>query len=461
MALSKTCASKIALSVSRTDPLPAHRFLPSGPLRGRIRVPGDKSISHRSIMFGALAVGETRVSGLLEGEDVMATAAAMRAMGANIEKHGEEWRINGVGVGGLLQPEQALDMGNSGTSTRLLMGLIAGHGISASFTGDASLSRRPMGRVIEPLSLMGASFEASPGGTLPLMMRGAHPAVPIEYRLPVASAQVKSAVLLAGLNTPGITTVIEPVPTRDHSERMLRGFGAELEVEEAGGAKGPERIIRIRGEAELRPQDVVVPGDPSSAAFFIVAALITEGSDLVIENVGLNPTRAGLIEVLRQMGGGIEELNPREVGGEPVADLRVKHSALRGIEVDPAIAPAMIDEFPVLFVAASLAEGTTTTSGLDELRVKESDRLTAMAEALALSGARVTEREDGLIIEGTAGAPLPGTSDEPVVTHLDHRIAMSMAVAGLASKDGVEVDDTSPIQTSFPNFIALLKEAAG
>lgn len=436
--------------------MPAHRFSSSGPLTGRIRVPGDKSISHRSIMFGALAVGETRVSGLLEGEDVMATAAAMRAMGAQIEKIGDEWRIHGVGVGGLLQPEAALDMGNSGTSTRLLMGLIAGHGISATFTGDASLSKRPMGRVITPLSQMGARFEASPGGTLPLMMHGAHPAVPIEYRLPVASAQVKSAVLLAGLNTPGVTTVIEPVPTRDHSERMLRGFGAELEVEETGG----ERVIRIRGEADLKPQDVVVPGDPSSAAFFIVAALITEGSDLVIENVGLNPTRAGLVEVLRQMGGSIEELDTREVGGEPVADLRVKHSQLQGIDVDPAIAPAMIDEFPVLFVAASLAKGTTTTSGLEELRVKESDRLTAMADALSLAGARVDEREDGLAVQGTGGEPLTGTSSKPVTTHLDHRIAMSMAVAGLASKSGVEVDDTSPIQTSFPNFLALLEEAA-
>ncbi|WP_232367287.1 3-phosphoshikimate 1-carboxyvinyltransferase [Altererythrobacter lutimaris] len=436
--------------------MPSHRFLPSGPLTGRIRVPGDKSISHRSIMFGALAVGETCVAGLLEGEDVMATAAAMRAMGATIEKHGEEWRIHGVGVGGLLQPENTLDMGNSGTSTRLLMGLIAGHGISATFTGDASLSKRPMGRVIEPLSQMGASFEASPGGTLPLMMQGAHPSVPIEYRLPVASAQVKSAVLLAGLNTPGITTVIEPVPTRDHSERMLRGFGAELEVEEAGG----DQIIRIRGEAELQPQEAVVPGDPSSAAFFIVAALITEGSDIVIENVGLNPTRAGLIEVLQQMGGHIEDLDPREVGGEPVADLRVKHSQLKGIDVDPAIAPAMIDEFPVLFVAASLAKGTTTTSGLEELRVKESDRLSAMADALTLAGANVTEREDGLVIEGTDGAPLAGTSDKPVTTHLDHRIAMSMAIAGLASKDGVEIDDTSPIQTSFPNFMSLLADTS-
>src|SRR4051812_37451360 len=292
------------------------RFMPSGPLRGRIRVPGDKSISHRSLMLGALAVGETRVTGLLEGEDVMATAAAMRAMGATIAREGDgTWSIHGVGVGGLLQPRAPLDMGNSGTSTRLLMGLVASLPISAQFIGDASLSQRPMGRVTEPLSLMGADFT---GTTLPLTERGISPAVPITYRLPVASAQVKSAVLLAGLNTAGITTVIEPVATRDHSERMLRGFGADLEVEEAGG----ERIIRVRGEADLRPQTIEVPGDPSSAAFFIVAATLVEGSDLTIEKLGLNPTRAGLIGLLRQMGASIEELNQREVGGEPVADLR-------------------------------------------------------------------------------------------------------------------------------------------
>ena len=440
------------------------RFAPAGPLTGRIRVPGDKSISHRSLMFGALAVGETRVTGLLEGEDVLATAAALRAMGATIERtdakdSGAEWRIHGVGVGGLLQPDRALEMGNSGTSTRLLMGLVASHPITATFTGDASLSKRPMGRVIEPLSQMGAAFESSPGGTLPLMLRGICPAVPIAYRLPVASAQVKSAVLLAGLNTAGITSVIEPVPTRDHTERMLKGFGADLWVEEENGAKGPERVIRLRGEADLRPQTIEVPGDPSSAAFFAVAALIVPGSELVIENVGLNPTRAGLYEVLRQMGGNIEELNRREVGGEPVADLRVRHSALKGIEVDPALAPSMIDEFPVLFVAASMAEGRTVTSGLDELRVKESDRLAVMAAALIGAGVRVEEREDGLVIEGTGGDPLPG-NDSPAATHLDHRIAMSMAVAGLASRAGVEVDDTRPIATSFPNFEALLEGAA-
>ena len=417
-------------------------------------MPGDKSISHRSLMFGALAVGETRISGLLEGHDVIATADALRAMGATITRHAPgEWSVHGVGVGGLLQPHGALDMGNSGTSTRLLMGLVASHAISATFTGDASLSGRPMGRVIEPLSQMGAQITASPGGTLPLMLTGIQPAVPITYRLPVASAQVKSAILLAGLNTPGITTVIEPVPTRDHSERMLKGFGAQLKVEEAGG----ERIIQVYGPAELQPQTIAVPGDPSSAAFFIVAALLIDGSDLTIENVGMNDTRAGLVGVLRQMGGSIALLNEREVGGEPVADLRVQHSRLHGITVDPAIAPSMIDEFPVLFVAAALAQGTTITTGLEELRVKESDRISAMARALGLAGAQIEETDDGLTIHGTAGAPLRGGG--PVVTHLDHRIAMSMAIAGLASAKGVTVDDTRPIATSFPTFEALLDGA--
>lgn len=442
-----------------SDPAPAHpgpvprRFLPSGALRGEIRVPGDKSISHRAIMLGALAVGETRVTGLLEGEDVLATAAAMRAMGAAVERTGEgAWSVHGVGVGALLQPEAPLDMGNSGTSTRLLMGLVSTHAIDTRLFGDASLSQRPMGRVIEPLSQMGAAFAASAGGRLPLTVRGASLAVPIEYRLPVASAQVKSAVLLAGLNTPGISTVIEPVPTRDHSERMLRGFGAELTVEETGG----ERVIRIRGEAELQPQMIEVPGDPSSAAFFMVAALIVPGSELLIRNVGLNPTRAGLVHVLRQMGGSIEELDPHEVGGEPVADLLVRHSVLTGIEVDPAVVPTMVDEFPALFVAAAMAEGTTITTGLEELRVKESDRITVMAEALTVAGARVTETEDGLTIQGGGGQPLRGSANSRVKTHLDHRIAMSMAVAGLASRDGVLVDDIRPIATSFPAFEALL-----
>lgn len=434
------------------------RFFPAGPLRGEIRVPGDKSISHRALMLSALAVGESRVTGLLEGEDVLATAAAMRAMGATIERECiGEWTIHGVGVGGLLQPAAPLDMGNSGTSTRLLMGLVASHAIEATFIGDASLSKRPMKRVIDPLTQMGAAITASEGGTLPLTLRGASPAVPITYRLPVASAQVKSAVLLAGLNTPGITTVIEPIPTRDHSERMLRGFGAQLNVDVAADGT---RTIRLVGEAELRPQQIEVPGDPSSAAFFMVAALIVPGSELLIRNVGLNPTRAGLVTVLRQMGGHIEEVNAREVGGEPVADLLVRHSDLTGIEVDPALAPSMIDEFPAFFVAASLAEGRTVTSGLEELRVKESDRLSAMAQALTAAGARVAEREDGLVIHGTRGDPLRGT-EGAIATHLDHRIAMSMAVAGLASARGVEVDDTRPIATSFPVFEDLLDGATG
>ena len=433
-------------------PTPA-AFKCTGSLSGRVRVPGDKSISHRSLMLSALAVGESTVEGLLEGEDVLATAAAMRAMGADI-KRGDDgrWTIHGVGVGGLLQPSAALDMGNSGTSTRLLMGLVASHPIVATFTGDASLSKRPMNRVIEPLSQMGAEFTASPGGRLPLMLRGICPAVPIDYRLPVASAQVKSAILLAGLNTPGLTRVIEPIPTRDHSERMLKGFGAELSVElEADGA----RIIAIRGEAELKPQHIIVPGDPSSAAFPVVAALLVPGSDVIVENVGLNPTRAGLFEVLRLMGGQIDYLDEREVGGEPVADLRVRGSALRGIEVSPDIVPSMVDEFPILFVAAALAEGRTVTRGLEELRVKESDRIAVMAEGLRAIGARVEETEDGLIIDGTGGDKLAGGAT--IAAHLDHRIAMSFAVAGLVSRDAVTIDDMAPVATSFPIFTDLMR----
>jgi 3-phosphoshikimate 1-carboxyvinyltransferase len=313
-----------------------------------------------------------------------------------------------------------------------------------------------MGRVIDPLSQMGADISASPGGRLPLMVRGLAPAIPLAYRLPMASAQVKSAVLLAGLNTPGVTEVIEPVPTRDHSERMLRGFGAELTVETAADGT---RHIRLTGEAEFRPQTITVPGDPSSAAFFIVAALVVPGSDVNIANVGLNPTRAGLIEVLRQMGGDIELIDAREVGGEPVADLRVRHSALRGIDVDPAVAPSMIDEYPILFVAAALAEGRTVTTGLDELRVKESDRLAVMAAGLAAIGARVEESADGLVIDGTGGDALPGGAT--IAGHLDHRICMSFAIAGLVSKAPVTIDDMEPVATSFPNFETLLAQLQG
>ena len=424
------------------------------PLSGSVTVPGDKSISHRSLMLSALSVGESRVEGLLEGEDVLATAAAMRAMGAQINRESDGiWHIKGVGVGGLLQPQTALDMGNSGTSTRLLMGLIASHAITATFTGDASLSKRPMGRVTEPLSRMGASFTSSPGDRLPLTMRGACPAVPLDYRLPVASAQVKSAILLAGLNTPGVTRVIEPIPTRDHSERMLRGFGAELEVEvEADGT----RIITLRGEAELRPQTIAVPGDPSSAAFPIVAALLVPDSKVTIGNVGLNATRAGLIDLLREMGGNIVIDNPREVGGEPVGDIVVTASDLKGIEPDPARAPSMIDEYPVAFIAAAFAEGRSIFRGLEELRVKESDRITTMAEGLRAIGVTVEELDDGIIIEGTGGALLPGGG--PIATKLDHRIAMSFAVAGLISKSGVTIDDMRPVATSFPGFTTLLQK---
>lgn len=448
--LSGRCQKPHAMTDQTARP---RSFAASAPLKGRIAIPGDKSISHRALMLLALAVGTSRVSGLLEGHDVLATAAAMRAMGANIDRTGDgDWVIEGVGVGGLLQPREALDMGNSGTSTRLLMGLVSSHPITTTFVGDASLSGRPMGRVIDPLSQMGADISASPGGRLPLMVRGLAPAVPIEYRLPVASAQVKSAILLAGLNTPGITTVIEPVPTRDHSERMLKGFGATLDVEvEPDGT----RWISVMGEAELQPQTIVVPGDPSSAAFFIVAALLVPGSDVTIANVGLNPTRAGLVEVLQAMGGDIELLDPREIGGEPVADLRVRHSLLRGIAVDPAVAPSMIDEYPILFVAAALAEGTTVTTGLDELRVKESDRLSVMAAGLAAIGVRVEESEDGLVIHGTGGDPLPGGAT--IAGHLDHRICMSFAIAGLVSKAPVTIDDMAPVATSFPNFEALLE----
>ena len=404
-------------------------------------------------MFSALAVGVSRVEGLLEGEDVLATAGALRSMGARIEReHGGTWRIEGVGVGGLLQPESALDMGNSGTSTRLLMGLLASHDLMATFIGDASLSKRPMGRVMEPLSLMGAEFTASPGGRLPLTIRGIVPAVPIEYRLPVASAQVKSAVLLAGLNAPGITRVIEPEATRDHSERMLAGFGAELTVEYDGEGA---RIISVRGEAELRPQHIVVPGDPSSAAFPIVAALLVPGSDVTVAGVGMNPTRTGLIALLKEMGGQIELLNERTEGGEPVADIRARASSLTGAENDVAQVPSMIDEFPVAFVAAAVAKGRSVFRGLAELRVKESDRIAAMAEGLRRIGAKVEETEDGLVIEGTGGEPLAGGG--PITTHLDHRIAMSFAVAGLASREGVEIDDMRPVATSFPGFTGLLK----
>lgn len=428
------------------------RLTAPGPLTGTVTVPGDKSISHRALMLGALAVGTTRISGLLEGEDVLATAAAMRAMGADITRLSPgEWQVHGVGVGSLLQPERALDMGNSGTSTRLLMGLVASHPLTVTFTGDASLSKRPMARVIDPLSLMGASITAAPGGRLPLTLTGLAPAVPLEYTLPVASAQVKSALLLAGLNTPGHTIIHEPIPTRDHSERMLKGFGVPLHIEETPQG----RTITLQGEAELKPQTLTVPADPSSAAFPLVAALLVPGSSVRLTNIGLNPTRAGLITVLQAMGAQITLENPRTVGGEPVADLHVRHSHLSGIDVPPDLAPAMIDEFPILFIAAAQAKGTTRTTGLEELRVKESDRLATMAKGLTQIGVKLEEHADGLTIHGTAGDPFPGNAH--IETHLDHRIAMSFAVAGLSSHAPIHIDDARPINTSFPSFMPLMQ----
>lgn len=453
--------------------MPTLSLISDGPLAGSIRVPGDKSISHRALMLGSLAVGETVIDGLLEGEDVLATAAALRAMGADIVredadtvredadivredagigKAGGRWRIHGVGVGGLLQPRTALDMGNSGTSTRLLMGLLASHPLTVTLTGDASLSRRPMARVTEPLSRMGAQFTTAPGDRLPLTMQGVCPAVPIRYVLPVASAQVKSAVLLAGLNTPGITSVVERIATRDHSERMLAGFGATVTAEDT-----PEgRVISVHGEAELQPQSIVVPGDPSSAAFLIVAALIVPGSRVTIEGVGINPTRAGLLAVLQAMGGDIVLANRREVGGEPVADLIVTASALTAIEVPPEGAPSMIDEYPILFVAAAFAAGRTVMRGLEELRVKESDRIAVMATGLAACGVAVEELADGLVVEGSGGDAVAGGAT--VAAHLDHRIAMSFAVLGLRARAAVVVDDDAPIATSFPDFLGLMHQ---
>jgi 3-phosphoshikimate 1-carboxyvinyltransferase len=424
---------------------------PSSRLAGTICVPGDKSISHRALILAALAIGESRIEGLLEGEDVLATAAAMRALGAEARRAEDgAWLVHGAGVGSLLQPVGALDLGNSGTSARLLMGLLATHPLSATLVGDASLSRRPMERVMRPLASMGAAFTASPGGRLPLTLRGIAPAIPIRWRLDVPSAQVKSAILLAGLNADGETTVEEPVPTRDHSERMLKAAGAELVVEVADGI----RIVSVQGPAELRPMHMQVPGDPSSAAFAAVAATIVPGSDVCITGVGLNPTRDGLFRVLSLMGADIARMNPREVGGEPVADLVVRAAPLRGMEVPPEIAPAMIDEYPALFVAAALAEGKTVMRGLGELRVKESDRITAMARALSAAGVSVEELPDGLVVHGTGGARVPGGS--MAETHLDHRIAMSLSVLSLAAEAPITVDDARPIATSFPGFTDLM-----
>lgn len=425
---------------------------PSHGLGGRVQVPGDKSISHRALIFGALAVGETRISGLLEGEDVLATAETMRRLGADVTRLGEgAWSVHGVGTGGLREPEEPLNFGNSGTGARLVMGLVAGHPITATFIGDASLSRRPMGRVISPLTQMGAHFHARESGRMPLTLTGARRALPISYRLPVASAQVKSAILLAALNTPGITTVIEATPTRDHTERMLKAFGAEITTETG---KDGALAISLTGEPELRPCPIVVPGDPSSAAFPVVAALLTPGSEIVVEGITLNPHRAGLYATLIEMGGDIEVMNQRDEGGEPVVDLRVRSSRLKGIDVPPDRAASMIDEYPVLAVAASFAEGTTRMSGIHELRVKESDRIAATASGLRANGIKVHESEDGMVVEGRAGEVSGGGH---VMTHMDHRIAMSFLVMGFAAQKPVTVDDASMIATSFPDFIGLMR----
>jgi 3-phosphoshikimate 1-carboxyvinyltransferase len=424
----------------------------SGSLAGKVRVPGDKSISHRALILGALSVGESRISGLLEGEDVLNTAKSMRALGARVERIGDfAWKVHGVGVGGFAQPEKPLDFGNSGTGCRLAMGAVAGCPISAVFDGDASLRSRPMRRILDPLELMGArAGDIQKGGRLPLTLSGARYPVPITYKTPVASAQIKSAVLLAGLSAPGTTTVIEQEASRDHTELMLKHFGADI-VSQREGAHG--RRIVLAGEPELHGAEVVVPADPSSAAFPIVAALVVEGSDLTLPDVMTNPLRTGLFATLREMGASIEERESRGDAGEPMAKLRVRASKLRGVEVPPERAPSMIDEYLVLAVAASFAEGTTIMRGLQELRVKESDRLEATADMLRVNGVKVEVAGDDLIVEGRGHVPGGGL----VATHMDHRIAMSALVMGLAADKPVKVDDTAFIATSFPDFIPMMR----
>jgi 3-phosphoshikimate 1-carboxyvinyltransferase len=422
----------------------------AGALSGRSRVPGDKSLSHRALILGALAVGRSRVKGLLEGDDVLRTAAAMGMFGADIAREADGlWRIDGVGIGGLAEPGDVLDFGNSGTGARLLMGVAASHPITTFFTGDGSLRRRPMARVIEPLSRLGARIAARDGARLPLVVEGALSPLPITYRLPVASAQVKSAVLLAGLNAPGETAVIEPQPTRDHTERMLRHFGGSVDVVDEDGT----RRITLKGQPELRGADLVIPGDPSSAAFPIVAALLLPGSEVVIEEVGVNPLRIGLFETLREMGAALALSGERVEGGEPVADLIVRASSLSGVEVPAERAPRMIDEYPILAVAAAFARGTTRMHGLAELRVKESDRLTAIAEGLVACGVKAAITGDTLSVEGT-GAPPPGGA--VIASKLDHRIAMAFLVLGLAARASTGIDDGDTIATSFPGFVTLM-----
>ena len=424
----------------------------SGALIGQVRIPGDKSISHRALILGALAVGQTTISGLLEAEDVLNTAKAMRALGATIERTADfAWSVHGVGIAGFAEPRAPLDFGNSGTGCRLVMGAVAGCPITAVFDGDASLRGRPMRRILDPLELMGARVSANgEGGRLPLTLIGARDPLPIVYRTPVASAQIKSAVLLAGLAAPGTTTVIETEASRDHTELMLGHFGAEI-VSAREGSHG--RKIVLHGQPELHGIDVVVPADPSSAAFFVVAALVVGGSDLVLSDVMINPLRTGLFTTLREMGAAIEQTETRGDAGEPMARLRVRASKLRGVEVPAERAPSMIDEYLVLAVAAAFAEGTTIMRGLHELRVKESDRLEATADMLRINGVKAEISGDDLIVEGRGHVPGGGL----VATHMDHRIAMSALVMGLGAEKAVRVDDTAFIATSFPNFIPMMR----
>lgn len=426
------------------------------PLKGAARVPGDKSISHRSLIMGALSVGETTVSGLLEGDDVLRTAACMRALGAKVERRETgktaTWHVWGRGVGGLTEPTDVLDMGNSGTGARLIAGLLSAYPFFSVMTGDASLRGRPMDRIIKPLSQTGAMFQSRAGGKLPMAIRGTPIAMPLNYDSPVASAQVKSAVLLAGLHAPGRTTVTEPAASRDHTERMFRHFGVEVE---AGPVKAGSPLYKasIIGQPELSGRPIIVPGDPSSAAFPVVAALLIEGSDVVIENVGLNPLRTGLFDTLREMGASIETLNTRIEAGEPVADLKVKFSALKGVHVPAERAPSMIDEYPILAIAAACAEGETRMDGLAELRVKESDRLAVMVNGLVACGVDAEAVGDTMIVRGK-GKPPKG--DATIEVHLDHRIAMSFLVLGQVSDKSVSIDDAAAIATSFPDFIPLM-----
>jgi len=426
---------------------------PSGPLQGAVRVPGDKSMSHRALIFGLLSVGETHVTGLLEGDDVLATAAAARALGADVVRTGEgAWTVRGVGVGGLASPAETLDFGNAGTGSRLMMGVVAGHPVTATFDGDASLRKRPMRRIIDPLLKMGARVVAeAEGGRCPLTLEGARETVPVVYETPVASAQIKSAVLLAGLNAPGRTTVIEREASRDHTERMLRHFGATVEVE-PWGEHG--RKITLTGQPELAGSDIAIPADPSSAAFPLVAALIVPGSGITLEGVMMNPLRTGLFTTLREMGADIEAINQTNEGGEDVATLRVRASALKGVDVPAERAPSMIDEYPVLAVAAAFAEGETRMRGLSELRVKESDRLAAIADGLTAAGVVNRIEGDDLIVTGGAGRVRGGGV---AATHLDHRIAMSFLVLGLAASEGMRIDDAAMIATSFPAFTPLMR----